>query len=78
MTQGDNRTSERSPREDPVSVMWQKPEVSNWTSDSLQSASEAVWTKGYVVGHNAHNFYGVPARAKGRYGGMGVMSGIGV
>ncbi|GAB1287890.1 Golgi pH regulator [Apodemus speciosus] len=36
MTQGDNRRSERSPSEDPVLTVWQKPEALNQTSDSLQ------------------------------------------
>ena len=33
-------------------MMWQKPEISNQTNDSLQRtlASKDVWTKGYTVG----------------------------
>lgn len=35
MTQGNNRLSERSPREGPVLIVHQKPEASNQASDSL-------------------------------------------
>ena len=53
MTQGNNRISERSPSEDPVLFVLQKPEASNQTNDSLQRtfASEDVWAKGCTVGH---------------------------
>jgi hypothetical protein len=36
MTQGNNRITERSPGEDPILTMSQKPEISNQINDSLQ------------------------------------------
>jgi len=36
MTLGNNKVTERSPGEDPVSMVEHKPEASNQTSDSLQ------------------------------------------
>jgi hypothetical protein len=36
MTQGNNKITERSPGEDPILTVSQKPETSNQTRDSLQ------------------------------------------
>ena len=36
MTQDNNRLSVRSPSEDPVLIVWQKPEAWNHASDSSQ------------------------------------------
>jgi hypothetical protein len=36
MTQGNNRITLRSPSEDPILMVSQKPETSNQTNDSLQ------------------------------------------
>ena len=53
MTQGNNRMTGRSPSEEPMLLMSQKPETSNQTNDSLQStfAKEDVWPEWYGVGY---------------------------
>jgi hypothetical protein len=58
MTQGNNRKTGRSPDEDPILMVSQKPEISNQTNDSLQRtfASEDVWTEGYTVGHTMTHY----------------------
>jgi hypothetical protein len=80
-----NRTSERSPSEDPVLMVWQKPEASAQPNDSLQwaFASKDVWTKGCTVQQTTASmtrifyaiiiisFGGKVARAEGRYKGSG-------
>lgn len=49
----DNRGSKRSPAEDPILIVQQKPEPSNQTNDSLHRtfASKDVRAKGCAVGH---------------------------
>ena len=46
MTKGNHRVAGRSPHENPILIMLQKPEALKQTNDSLQrtSASEDVWT----------------------------------
>jgi hypothetical protein len=44
---GKNRITERSPCEDPVLLVSQKPETWNHTTFT----TEDVWTEGYTVGH---------------------------
>ena len=53
MTQGNNIISEKSPGEDPVLIVEQKPETMNQTTESLQwpFASKAVGTKWFTVWH---------------------------
>jgi hypothetical protein len=36
MAQGNNRITKRNPNEDPILMVWQKPEISKQTNDSLQ------------------------------------------
>ena len=60
MTQGNQRLTGRSPSEDPVLTVSQKPKISKQSSDSLQGtlASGAVWTEGQTVGHcDTHSFH---------------------
>jgi hypothetical protein len=53
MTQSKNRITKRSPCEDPILMVSQKPETGNQTNESLQCvfASGDVWTEGYTLAH---------------------------
>jgi hypothetical protein len=57
MTQG-NGITRRSPEEDLILMISQKPEISNQTNDALQRtfANEDVWTEGYTVGHTVTQY----------------------
>lgn len=53
MTEGKNRIFKRSPDEDPLLVVYQKPEASNHINNSLPwtLAREVVWSNVYTVWH---------------------------
>lgn len=50
MIQGNKRTTGRSSREGPISMVSQKQEILNQTDDSKQFACEDVWTDRYTEG----------------------------
>jgi hypothetical protein len=49
---------QRSPSEDPILMVQQKPETSNQTNGTMQwtSVSKDVWTEGYTVGHTVVHY----------------------
>lgn len=82
----------RESQTDPVVLLWEKPEVSNQTSDSLQwtFAGKAVWAKGVMCDTRWHTaavteivysficFYFLFCRiSRAGYGGMGRSVGLG-
>jgi hypothetical protein len=51
VTKGSNRITGRSPRDDPILMVSQKPRTSNQTHNSLQVK---MWTEGHIVDTLTH------------------------